>query len=80
MMPLVSPSLASQILHGDHEVDCPECGYPVWIRFSEVIAQCTVTCPCCRLRLHLLDSSGQMQTLGSTLERMLDRALKGWTR
>lgn len=79
-MACVSPSLASQILHSDHEVDCPECGYPVWIRFSEVIAQCTVTCPCCRLRLHLIDSDGTMQTLGDTLERQIDQALKGLTR
>ncbi|MEU4777483.1 hypothetical protein [Micromonospora sp. NPDC023633] len=75
----MSPSLASQILHGDHEIDCPECGYPVWIRLSEVVAQCTVTCPCCRLRLHLLDG-GQMQNLGDTLERQIDRAFEGLTR
>lgn len=75
-MSLVSPSLASQILHDDHEVDCPQCGYPVWIRFSEVIAQCTVTCPCCRLRLHLVDGGGSMQMLGDTLERQIDRAVK----
>ncbi|MDG4795394.1 hypothetical protein [Micromonospora sp. WMMD1082] len=70
-------SLASQILHGDHEIDCPECGYQVWIRLSEVIAQCTVTCPCCRLQLRLLDVGGKMQTLGDTLDRQINRAVKG---
>lgn len=73
----VSPSLASQLLHDDHEIGCPECGYPVWIRFSEVIAQCTMTCPCCRLRLHLIDADGKIQNLGDILERQIDRALKG---
>ncbi|MGW4294004.1 hypothetical protein ACWEH1_13240 [Micromonospora chersina] len=73
----MSPSLAGQILHGDHELGCPECGYPVWIRLSEVVAECTVTCPCCRIRIRLFDSSGKMQTLGDTLERQIERAMKG---
>jgi hypothetical protein len=67
--------LATQFLRGDLDVDCPTCGYSLWVRWSEVVAQTTVLCPCCRIRIRLLDDRGGMQTAGEVLERMLGKGM-----
>jgi DNA-directed RNA polymerase subunit RPC12/RpoP len=73
----VNQSLSAQLLRAAYEVDCPECGYPIWVQGAEIVAQTTLRCPCCRLRIRLVDQDGRAQTLGADLERQLDQALKG---
>lgn len=73
----VNRSLSAQLLHSAHEVDCPECEYPIRVQWSEIVAQTTVLCPCCRLRIRLVDGDGSVQQLGAVLQRQLDQAVKG---
>jgi hypothetical protein len=68
----------------DFDVDCPACGYPVWVRRSELAVQATVLCPCCRCRIRLVNPDGSAQTIDRQIDRMvenieneLDRILKG---
>ncbi|MGW6934659.1 hypothetical protein ACWGE0_31680 [Lentzea sp. NPDC054927] len=68
--------MTDQLLHGDQDIPCPECGFEVWIRLSEVVAECAVLCPLCRTRLWLRDSRGQMSNLGAEVESQLDQVLK----
>lgn len=70
-------SLATQLLHSDLEVPCPRCEYPIWVRWSEVVVQQTVLCPCCRIRVGLVDDRGGMQMAGNDIERHINDALKG---
>ncbi len=70
-------SLATQLMHSDFDVPCPACSYPVWIRWSEAVVQTAVLCPCCRIRIWLIDTNGGMQTVGDVIERQFDEALKG---
>lgn len=69
--------LAAQLLHSNHEIDCPECEYPIWVLWSEIVAQATIRCPCCRRRIRLVDRNGDAQTLGADIEQQLNQALKG---
>ena len=73
--------IRESLLRNTQEVPCPECQFRVWIRMSEVICQCTVRCPNCRVGLHLIDDSGAMtheidamdravHSLERTIERM----------
>jgi hypothetical protein len=65
-------SLTTQLLHGDlDDVPCPRCGFAMWVRLSEVVAECAVLCPVCRTRIWLRDDRGQMHNLGSTIEHAL---------
>src|SRR5829696_1912631 len=57
----MATSLATQLLHGDHEVGCPRCGYPIWIMYAEIVAQTAVRCPCCRIGIWLHDADGSTQ-------------------
>jgi len=41
-------SLATQTLHSDIEVPCPQCGYPLWVLWAEIVVQTAVRCPACR--------------------------------
>jgi hypothetical protein len=69
-------SLAAQLLHADHEIDCPTCTYPIWVRISEIIARVPVICPCCRTRVFIIDQDGDLQNLGPVLESRLQQALR----
>jgi len=69
-------SLATQLLHSDLEVDCPECGYPLWIQYAEVVVQAAVLCPCCRVRIWLHDAQGSAQNAGEVIEQQINQALK----
>jgi hypothetical protein len=69
-------SLATQLLHSDFEVECPECGYPIWVQYAEVGAQAAVLCPCCRTRIWLRDAEGSMQNAGDVIEQQINQALK----
>lgn len=55
------------------DVDCPECGYPVWIRRSEVAAQVTVLCYCCRVRIRLVNPDGSAATVERQIEREVQK-------
>ncbi len=73
-------SLATQFLRTDLEISCTQCGYPIWIRYSEVVAQANVTCPCCFIQLRLVDDTGSAQNAGKVIDREIARALKGLSR
>lgn len=70
-------SLTDQLLRGDQDVPCPECGFEVWVRISEVVAECAVVCPVCRTRLWLRDGRGEMANLGAMIESEMEKALRG---
>jgi hypothetical protein len=59
------------------EIDCPECEYPIWVLWSEIVAQTAVRCPCCRVRIRLIDSTGSAQNLEADIERHINETLKG---
>lgn len=61
-----------------HDIDapCPGCSYPVWVLIAEVSAQITVTCPCCRARIRLLDPDGSMQSASARLNKAIDELSK----
>lgn len=70
-------SLSTQILHGDlDDVPCPRCGFRLWVRIAEVVAQCAVRCPVCRIQIWLRDDRAQMRNLGSVVESMIEQAFK----
>lgn len=73
----MAESLGTQLLHSDLEVPCPECGYPVWVLYAEVVVQAAVLCPCCRVRIWLCDAQGGMQNAGDVIELELNQALRG---
>jgi|ERR1022692_840362 ribosomal protein S27E len=75
--PMAGESLATQFLHTDLDVTCPACRYPVWVRYSEIVAQAAVLCPCCRGRIWLRDAQGSAQTAGDVIERQAEEMLKG---
>lgn len=51
-------TLSHSLLQSTVDVDCPECGYSLEIQLTEVRAQVYRRCPCCRVRIHLLDGGG----------------------
>jgi hypothetical protein len=69
-------SLATQLLHGDLEVDCPQWEYPIWVQYAEVVAQAAVLCPCCRTRIWLRDAEGSAQNAGDVIEQQINQTLK----
>ncbi|MFI6132738.1 hypothetical protein [Micromonospora sp. NPDC051141] len=69
-------SLVAQFLHVHQEIGCPTCTYPIWVRFSEIIARVPVICPCCRTRVFFIDQDGDLQNLGRVLESKLQQALR----
>ncbi|MGW0577502.1 hypothetical protein ACWD25_16310 [Streptomyces sp. NPDC002920] len=73
----MAESLATRLLRADLEVACPACTYPMWIRYSEVVAQSTVICPCCYARIRLVDEAGGAQNAGDAIEQQIARSLKG---
>jgi hypothetical protein len=74
---VVAESLATQFLHGDLDVDCPVCQYPIWVTWAEIVAQTVALCPCCRTRIQLRDAEGSVQNTGRAIEHALNQALKG---
>jgi DNA-directed RNA polymerase subunit RPC12/RpoP len=68
-------SLTTQLLHGDLDISCPSCGFGMWVRVSEVVAECAVRCPACRTRIWLRDDRGQMHNLGSVVESTIEQTL-----
>ena len=72
------------VLDLDHvmvEVPCPRCGYGVEIQLLDARTQSWRWCPCCRLRIRMVEPDGSvsasitaaergMQSLQETLRRM----------
>ena len=69
--------LATQLLHSDLYLDCPNCGFVFWVRMSEIIVQTVVLCPCCRIRVHLQDDHGGLSVAGATIENLITDELRG---
>ena len=74
---MVTGSLATQLLHSDLEVECPDCQYLIWVTWAEVVVQLAVRCPCCRAYVQLTDAEGSMQNAGRVVEQEISRILKG---
>ena len=72
----MSESIEVQILRSTLTVACPSCGYDVWIRYSEIVAQVVVRCPCCRVRINLVDDHGSAAVVGREIKRAITACLK----
>ncbi|MFE7029134.1 hypothetical protein ACFU9Y_02420 [Streptomyces sp. NPDC057621] len=70
-------SLAIQFLSADLETACPACGYLMWVRCSEIVAQTDVTCACCYSQIQLVDKTGSAQNAGDVIQQQITHALKG---
>lgn len=68
-------SFETQLLRSDHELPCPSCSYPVWVRLSEIVVQTTVLCPCCRVKIKLIDGNASAATIGRRIELMVSEIL-----
>jgi len=53
------------------DAPCPHCGYLLWFRWSEVVAQVSLICPCCRWRIWLRDADGSMHNAAASIDRQL---------
>jgi hypothetical protein len=60
----LSPDLTRHAL----EVPCPACEYPVWVIWAEIVAGSTVICPCCRVRVRLVDDTGSAQVAAAEIK------------
>lgn len=75
--PAMGESLATQFLSANLETACPACGYLMWLRYSEVVAQTAVTCPCCYTQIWLIDETSSAQNAGDSVQQQITQALKG---
>lgn len=70
-------SLSTQLLHGDlDDIPCPSCGFGLWVRFAEVVAECAVRCPVCRTEVWLRDERGTVHNAGAVIESTIEQVLK----
>lgn len=63
----------------DLDVGCPRCGHPFWVRTVEVVVGNTVVCPCCRVKVHLVDADGSVHNAGEEIQQAtkeLDQTLR----
>lgn len=61
------------------EVECPGCGYPFEIQMLDASCQVHRRCPCCRVRIHLVEPDGTVSGGIEDVEsafRDLERALR----
>jgi hypothetical protein len=70
-------SLTTQFLGSEHEIPCLRCRYPIWVRYSEIVTQVGITCPCCRALVPLRDDTGSVHNAGAAVEQRIRDALKG---
>jgi ribosomal protein S27E len=73
-------NFALDLLHTEREVPCPQCEYPIWVLWSEIVAQTTIRCPCCRRRVRLVDATGSIQNIGADIDAQLRRIFGGLSR
>jgi phage FluMu protein Com len=72
----MSESIEGQILRSTQTIACRSCGYDVWIRYSEIVTQVVVRCPCCRVRINLIDDRGSAATAGRQIEQAIEDMFK----
>ena len=72
----MAESLETQFLHADREVECPGCKYPIWVIWAEIAAQAIILCPCCRIRIRLVDAEGSVQDAARSVEQQISQFLK----
>lgn len=65
-------SLSRSMMRHAMDVPCPECSYPVWVLWAEIAAGTTVTCPCCRIRIRLVDETGSVQTAPAQMQAAVE--------
>jgi hypothetical protein len=73
-------SLSREIMRQTVDMACPSCGYSVWIVWAEVAAGVSVMCPCCHVRIRLIDETGSVQTAPGRVQealQSLETALRG---
>ncbi|MER5385963.1 hypothetical protein ABT040_37920 [Streptomyces sp. NPDC002688] len=70
-------SLSTQFLGTDLDTACPSCGYLMWVRYAEIVAQTAVICPCCYATVWLVDETGSVQNAGDAIQQQIAQALKG---
>lgn len=51
-------SLSQELLRHWVDVPCPVCGYQFDVQLLDVRVQAYKRCPCCRVRIHLIDEGG----------------------
>jgi hypothetical protein len=61
------------------DVECPKCGYPVWIQMVDVVAGCFVRCPACRGLIQLVDDRGSVATAYDDIGRAINELGKEWS-
>ena len=76
----VATTLSAEILESWIEIPCPRCGYELEVQFMDVATQVRRWCPCCRVRIALVDEGGSVhgaladvQAAMDGLERMLKK-------
>jgi DNA-directed RNA polymerase subunit RPC12/RpoP len=62
----------------DREFRCPRCGYAIWILYAEIVAQTSVLCPGCRVRVLLRDAAGSVQLAGEVMQQAQERLVRAW--
>ena len=73
-------SLSHEMTRQPIDIFCPSCGYSVWVVWAEVAAGVSVMCPCCHVRIRLVDESGSVQTAPERVQaalQSLETALRG---
>lgn len=53
---------------------CPQCGYEIFLLFSEVAAQTYVRCDCCRVLIRLIDQDASTHTASRDVDKALRHA------
>jgi len=51
------------ILHQLVAVSCPACGFSFEVQIIDVRVQAYRMCPCCRVRIHLVDEGGSSRDI-----------------
>jgi transcription elongation factor Elf1 len=73
-------SIESDLFGAEDTFPCPRCGFQVWFRMVDAVAQVTLTCTACRTRIRLVDDRASVRTairqMDSAIED-LNRTLKG---
>jgi hypothetical protein len=60
--------LGRNVMRHTLDIPCPRCSYPVWVITAEIVSGSTVMCPCCRVRIRLVDQSGSVQVAAARMQ------------